>query len=245
MGDQVDGMQSAGEPGDDVVRSLVEVLSEDELTFLVEPRRDGDQPVAQLAAECEAAGASALSLSLDAGFGRAELGHARSGCQLPIIARGHVGDAMLVADLRSAGADAIMTPASAWVDRGDDAPEPGDDEPAGDTLRGVVHAARAAGIEVVLTVRSESELEFAIDTDVDAINIDNRDEDGSVDVDRTFELLAQVPAGWPVISESLAALEQVARLHRAGVDALLLDEGHLDTGLSSALEVYAHASREG
>ena len=33
--------------------------------------------------------------------------------------------------------------------------------------------------------------------------------------------------------------DQVAKLHRAGVDALLLDEGHIDTGLTSALAVYA------
>jgi indole-3-glycerol phosphate synthase len=94
-------------------------------------------------------------------------------------------------------------------------------------------------MEVVLSVQNDEELAFALETDVDVLNIDNRGEDGRVDVERTFELLADVPAGWPVISESIAAIDQVPKLHRAGVDALLLDEGHLETGLAHALAVYA------
>ena len=69
-----------------------------------------------------------------------------------------------------------------------------------------------------------------------------RNPKGRLDVERTFELLADVPAGWPVISESIATIDQVARLQRAGVDALLLDEGHVDTGLAHALAVYAGLS---
>ena len=108
----------------------------------------------------------------------------------------------------------------------------------------IVRAAHGAGMEVVLSVRTDDELEFALDTDVDVLNIDNRDEGGSVDVERTFELLADVPVGWPVISESIDAIDKVSRLHRAGVDALLLDEGHIDTGLTSALAVYATLALE-
>ena len=244
MNEDADDTQAADSPTDPK-RSLVEVLTEDELTFLVEPRRGTDQPVDRLVAECEQAGASAVSLSIDAGFVRSDLAGARAGCLLPIIARGGIHHAAHVRELREIGADAVMMPAAAWLD----SPATGDDhdhsEPDDDTLAGILRAARAHDIEVVLTVRSDEELELALEADVDAINIDNRASDGSVDVERTFELLAQVPAGWPVISESIASLEQVARLHRAGVDALLLDEGHLDTGLSNALEVYAHASREG
>jgi indole-3-glycerol phosphate synthase len=94
-------------------------------------------------------------------------------------------------------------------------------------------------MEIVLSVCTGDELDLALAYDADALNIDNRDDDGHVDVDRTFELLAAVPVGWPVISESVASASEVARLHRAGVDALLLDEGHLDSGLTNALAVFA------
>ncbi|MCW2924856.1 MAG: Indole-3-glycerol-phosphate synthase, partial [Thermoleophilia bacterium] len=102
----------------------------------------------------------------------------------------------------------------------------------------IVRAAPGVGMEVVLSVCTEEELAFALETDVDVLNIDNRDDDGHVDVARTFELLADVRAGWQVMSESIAASDEVAKLHRAGVDALLLDEGHLDTGLTRALAIY-------
>jgi indole-3-glycerol phosphate synthase len=207
-------------------RSLTEVLSVDELTFIVEPRHDA-AAVARLAGECERAGAHALSLSVDDGFTLDDLAAARGATALPIIARGTVDDPDRLGALRSAGADVLLAPTV-------DVPD--------DTIR----AAHALGMEVVLTVRDEREIERAVETDADALHVDNRDAAGGVDVDRTFDLLAAVPVGWPVISESIAALEHVARLKRAGVDALLLDEGHLDTGLASALAVYADAaSREG
>ncbi|MCB0879360.1 MAG: hypothetical protein KDC46_10340 [Thermoleophilia bacterium] len=230
-----------GSAGGAARRSLTEVLSTDELSFIVEPRREDRGSVQRIAGECEQAGASAISLSVDAGFGIDDLALARSGCTLPVIARGHVADAGRVQALRDAGADALMAPARSWIREATDEPQDGV-EPAHDSLAGIVRAAHAAGMEVVLTVHDEDELGFAVDSDADVLNIDNRDQDGRVDVERTFDLLAQVPVGWPVISESIAALEQVAKLHRAGVDALLLDEGHLDTGLQSALAVYADAS---
>ncbi|MBC7462369.1 MAG: hypothetical protein H7287_13500, partial [Thermoleophilia bacterium] len=91
----------------------------------------------------------------------------------------------------------------------------------------------------LFSIGTEEELALAVATHADAHNIDNRAERGNIDVERTFELLAEVPLGWPVISESIATVDEVAKLHRAGVDGLLLDEGHTDTGLASALAVYA------
>ena len=47
--------------------------------------------------------------------------------------------------------------------------------------------------------------------------------DFRVDLNRTFELLADVPAGKTVVSESgIATTEQLAELERVGVDAVLI-----------------------
>jgi indole-3-glycerol phosphate synthase len=205
-------------------RSLTEVLSSDELALVVEPRRMDHGNLAAAARDCQDAGASALCLSTEAGWVLADIELARAACSLPVIARGGVADPGRLAALAAVEVDAIMSDAGSLGD-------------------GVLDAARAAGIEVVLTVHDEDELERALATDADVLAIDNRDASGRVDTERTFDLLAAVPVGWPVVSESIGSLDEVARLHRAGVDALLLDEGHLDTGLASALAAYAEAAR--
>ena len=62
--------------------------------------------------------------------------------------------------------------------------------------------------------------------DADVIGINNRDlTDFSVDVDRTFELLVDVPAGKTVVSESgISSRAQVEELEEVGVDAVLVGE---------------------
>lgn len=237
-------------------RSLTEMLSEDVLGLIVEPKRATPDrgtinpalDVGAVAGECEQAGACAVSVVTEpqlSGGSPDDVRAARAGSGLLVIARDFVVDVRQVYALRAAGADALLTPALVYRDREPDADELQQmDALPSDSLAAITQVAHELGMEVVLSVRTDEELQFAVETDVDAINIDNRDSSGSIDAERTLELLADVPVGWPVISESIEALDQVARLHRAGVDALLLDEGHLDTGLSSALAVYADHALE-
>ena len=58
------------------------------------------------------------------------------------------------------------------------------------------------------------------------IGINNRDlEDFTVDIQRTFDLLADVPAGKIVVSESgIHDREQIEELEQVGVDAVLIGE---------------------
>jgi indole-3-glycerol phosphate synthase len=73
-------------------------------------------------------------------------------------------------------------------------------------------------------VHDEEELEAALDVDAEIIGINNRDlRDFSVDLDRTYELLSDVPAGKAVISESgIETRDQLDDLERVGVDAVLV-----------------------
>ena len=66
----------------------------------------------------------------------------------------------------------------------------------------------------------------ALEVDADVIGINNRDlEDFTVDITRTFDLLADVPAGKTVVSESgIVYREQIEELERVGVDAVLVGE---------------------
>jgi indole-3-glycerol phosphate synthase len=81
---------------------------------------------------------------------------------------------------------------------------------------------------VVVEVHDEPELECALEVvEADVIGINNRDlTDFSVDLDRTFELLSDVPAGKTVVSESgIHTRHQLDELERVGVDAVLVGEG--------------------
>jgi len=83
-------------------------------------------------------------------------------------------------------------------------------------------------LDVLVEVHDEEELERALEVvDADVIGINNRDlGDFTVDIERTYELLSDVPAGKTVVSESgFHAREQLDDLERVGVDAVLVGEG--------------------
>ena len=87
--------------------------------------------------------------------------------------------------------------------------------------------ARGLDLDVLVEVHDEPELECALEViDADVIGINNRNlGDLSVDVQRTFELLADIPAGKTVVSESgFHAREQLDELERVGVDGVLVGE---------------------
>jgi indole-3-glycerol phosphate synthase len=75
-------------------------------------------------------------------------------------------------------------------------------------------------------VHDEEELEAALEVDAEVIGINNRDlTDFTVDVERTYELLSDIPAGKIVVSESgFRAREEIDALDRVGVDAVLVGE---------------------
>ena len=82
-------------------------------------------------------------------------------------------------------------------------------------------------LDVLVEVHSEDELERALEiADPDVIGINNRDlVDFSVDLERTYELLSDVPAGKTVVSESgFSHREQLEELERVGIDAVLIGE---------------------
>lgn len=242
FGDQAISQLITAARGVPVLRSLSEALSPDQLSLIVEPKRAsaaaGHGDVAALARECELAGASALSIVTDpilSGGSIFDLTLARSSCDLPILARDFIVHPGHVLELRAAGADGVIVPVRAFMGDADD-----DDGTAG--LQAVVDQGHALAIDVVLSIANVEELHRAMETDVEVLNIDNREANGEIDIDRTLDLLAEVPVGTAVISESVAAADEVARLHRAGVDALLLDEGHLDDGLTNAIAVFSDLS---
>jgi hypothetical protein len=110
------------------------------------------------------------------------------------------------------GADAIV------VDGGSDA----------DSLERLVDRAGERGIECVVKVSDEDELERVLehlDPEILLLSAEEA-EDGELHLDRVLDLLPDVPAGKLAIAElPRASREEVAELERAGVDAVLVGTG--------------------
>ena len=117
----------------------------------------------------------------------------------------------MVYEARAAGADAVLLVVGSLRD---------------DDLEELYALARSLDLDAVVEISRPAELETALRIDADVIGINNRDlEDFTVDITRTFELLADVPAGKTVVSESgIVYREQVEELERVGVDAVLVGE---------------------
>jgi indole-3-glycerol phosphate synthase len=175
--------------------------------------RDGST-VEEIVSAYERGGAAALSILTEGHhFGGTldDLRGARATTTLPILRKDFVVDPYQVYETAAAGADALLLIVAA-LDF--------------DVLSRLYAEARSIDLDVLVEVHDEEELEHALEIDADVIGINNRDlSDFSVDLNRTFELLSDVPAGKIVVSESgLYTSEQLDELERVGVDAVLVGE---------------------
>jgi indole-3-glycerol phosphate synthase len=170
--------------------------------------------LAEVVRAYERGGAAALSIltepfhfdgSLD------DLRGARAETKLPVLRKDFIVDAYQLFESAAAGADAILLIVAAL-------------EPA--ALGELHREAWALDLDVLVEVHDEEELEVALEVEAEVIGINNRDlADFSVDIERTYELLSDVPAGKTVVSESgFSTREQLDELDRVGVDAVLVGE---------------------
>jgi indole-3-glycerol phosphate synthase len=112
----------------------------------------------------------------------------------------------------------------------------------------LLREALALDLDVLVEVHDEPELQRALElVDADVIGINNRDlTDLTVDVQRTFELLADIPAGKTVVSESgFYSRDQLDELERVGVDGVLVGESLMRaSNPEAALRALAGAGAE-
>ena len=170
--------------------------------------------VEEIARAYERGGAAALSILTEPShFGGSleDLRAARAATELPVLRKDFIVDLYQVYESAAAGADAILLIVAAL-----------DVEFLGELLG----EARALDLDVIVEVHDEDELEMALEVDADVLGLNNRDlSDFSVDIERTYELLADVPAGKTVVAESgFSTREELDDLERVGIDAVLIGE---------------------
>jgi indole-3-glycerol phosphate synthase len=175
--------------------------------------RAGATP-AETASAYEEGGAAALSVLTDGphfGGSLDDLRAARAACALPVLQKDFIVGRYQVYEAAAAGADAILLIVAALEQ---------------DELARLHDETRGLDLDCVVEVHSEEELEAALSIDAEVIGVNNRNlDDFSVDVQTTFELITDVPAGKTVVSESgIAERETLEELERVGVDAVLIGE---------------------
>ncbi len=174
---------------------------------------DGLDPVA-LASAYEAGGASCLSVLTDAeafGGSPADLQAARDGCNIPVLRKDFTVSEHDVLDARLMGADCVLLIAAA-LDDGE--------------LRSFHDLAVDAGLDALVEIHDEAELERALAVGATLIGVNQRDlVTFEVDHDRARRMAARFPDGIVSIAESgVRGPADAASLADAGYDAVLVGE---------------------
>ncbi|GIV08160.1 MAG: indole-3-glycerol phosphate synthase [Fimbriimonadales bacterium] len=176
---------------------------------------------AAIAEQYHEAGADALSVLTDEPYfqGKPEnLYIARRHAPMPVLRKDFIIEAYQVYESRVLAADAILLIVSALPDRAQ--------------LQDMRALAETLGMDALVEVHNEWELETAVESGARLIGVNNRDlRTFEVSLETTFRLLRYFPEGITQISESgIETAEQVRRLHIAGVHALLVGETLMRAG---------------
>jgi len=180
--------------------------------------RDDFDPVT-VARVYEENGAVAVSVLTDQRYFQGSLdylGSIRGAVSLPLLRKDFLLEEYELYESRLAGADGVLLIARILE---------------GERLGRLLECAASLGLEALVEVHDEGELDRALELGARLIGINNRDLDTlEVDIDTTLRLMERVPRDRTVtvISESgIANFGQIDRLRGAGVNGFLIGESLL------------------
>lgn len=169
---------------------------------------------AEHAVAYEQGGAACLSVLTDAPYFQGHedyLVQARAACSLPVLRKDFMIDTWQVAEARAIGADAILIIVAALDNS---------------VMAEIESAANEYGMDVLVEVHDEAELERAARLKSRLIGVNNRDLKRFVtDLGVTERLVSLAPEGTLLVSESgIAGHADCQRLARSGVRSFLVGE---------------------
>jgi indole-3-glycerol phosphate synthase len=199
---------------------LSEALDRNDVAVIAEVKRSSPSKgsinpgldLGRQVAAYERGGASAISILTEPtrfGGSNEDLVAARKSVRLPLLKKDFHVDTVQILEAKALGASAALVIARAVAPR---------------TLEDLMGAAAKIGLELLLEVRDERELELALALGAKLIGINNRNlETLEIDPDTSIRLLPMLPRGVIAIAESgLKSAADVTRVATAGADAVLI-----------------------
>jgi indole-3-glycerol phosphate synthase len=171
----------------------------------------------QIAASYESAGAACLSVLTDREYFKGAneyLQQARNACYLPVLRKDFMVDPWQVYESRVLGADCILLIVAA-LER--------------EQLLELDDMAREIGLDVLVEVHNEEELEDALATGASLIGVNNRDlRTFTTDLGVSERLRPMIPQDRTMVTESgIHSREDVKRLAQCGIQAFLVGEAFM------------------
>lgn len=167
-----------------------------------------------MAAEYKRGGATCLSVLTDTehfGGSAADLQRAHDAVSIPVLRKDFTVDPRDVADARLMGADCVLLIVAALDEL---------------ELVDFLDVAGHVGIDALVEVHDEPELEVALEAGATMVGVNQRDlRTFEVDTNRAVRVGAAIPAGVIRVAESgIRTRDDAVRLGDAGFDALLIGE---------------------
>lgn len=171
----------------------------------------------RIAQSYEAAGAACLSVLTDTQYFKGSdefLRQARDACSLPALRKDFLVDSWQVYESRLLGADCILLIVAA-LDRAH--------------LQELDGLARELGLDVLVEVHDEAELEDALTTGATLLGVNNRDlHTFTTDLATSERLKPMVPADRVMVTESgIHTREDVARMRQSDIHSFLVGEAFM------------------
>jgi indole-3-glycerol phosphate synthase len=172
---------------------------------------------AEIARSYEDNGATCLSVLTDQEYfqGSSEyMVQARAACQLPVLRKDFIVEPWQVYESRQLGADAILLIVAALEET---------------RLTDLAGVAAELGLDVLIEVHNEEELQSGLKTGAKLIGINNRNlHEFTTDLATSESLVEQVPGDRLVITESgIHTQGDVHRMQRAGINTFLVGEAFM------------------
>ncbi len=169
---------------------------------------------ARIAAQYQEGGAHAMSVLTDVDFFQGHLDYlplVRKTVDLPVLRKEFIIDPLQIEEAHLFGADAILLIA-AILDTSQ--------------LRDFRQQAEEYGMDVLVEVHDEGEVESALQAESRLIGVNNRNlKTFAVDLETTFRLQKEIPADIPLVSESgISTVDDMKKLYERGVTAALIGE---------------------